>query len=162
MGDEGSGYAIGLAALRAVTRAADGRAAPTSLAGRILSAWDLPDAPALIPLVYHGGLAREQIGSLAGLVADEARAGDEAALGIIRGAAQDLAAALLSVARQLGFTGPTPCALGGGVLVHYKGLVDQVVENCRAAGVAPDPVSIVTDPVQGALRLAAARLAQRA
>ena len=159
LGDEGSGYAIGLAALRAVTRAADGRAAPTSLTGRILSAWNLPDTAGLIPLVYHGDLAREKIGSLAGLVAEEAQAGDEVALGIFETAARDLAAALVSVARQLGFTGPTPCALGGGVLVHLPELVVRVVASCQAAGVVLHPVSIVTDPVQGALRLAARRLA---
>jgi len=41
LGDEGSGYAIGLAALRAVVRASDGRAPHTRLTHSILEYWSL-------------------------------------------------------------------------------------------------------------------------
>src|SRR6185437_6227673 len=52
LGEEGSGYAIGSAALNAAVRAADGRGEPTSLLQRILATWGLSAAPELIPYVY--------------------------------------------------------------------------------------------------------------
>ncbi len=49
LGDEGSGFAIGLEALRRVTRASDGRASPTSLTSAILSALGVAEEWDLIP-----------------------------------------------------------------------------------------------------------------
>jgi glucosamine kinase len=48
LGDEGSGYALGLGALRAVLRAHDGRARPTTLTGAVLRETGLNEAAELV------------------------------------------------------------------------------------------------------------------
>src|SRR5689334_17310708 len=51
LGDEGSGYAIGLAGLRAVARAADGRGPATVLTDTLLGHWSLAAPQSLIQYV---------------------------------------------------------------------------------------------------------------
>src|SRR5207302_776208 len=55
LGDEGSGYAIALAGLRAAARSADGRAQVTPLTDRLLAAYGLTRPQELIGAVYRGG-----------------------------------------------------------------------------------------------------------
>lgn len=154
LGDEGSGYAIGLEALRAVTRAADGRGPATTLTHRVLHAWGLGQADDLVRRVYQRGAGREEISALVQLAAEEARAGDAAAVQILENAARDLSKALEACARQLNLKGAVPCALGGGVLSHNAELCAQVVQFAHRAGVCLEPVTIVRDPVMGAIRKA--------
>lgn len=162
MGDEGSGYAIGLAVLRAVTQAADGRGQPTSLTKAILSEFHLEKPADLVWLVYRSGLGRGEIANLARLVQVEARQGDKIARKIEREAARDLAALILSVVRQHGFSGTIPCALGGGVMVNNAVITRQVIRLVRRAGFNIDPVAVVENPALGAVRLAQQRVSQRA
>ena len=51
-GDEGSGYAIGIAALRAVMRAYDGRGRETLLSELVLGRYGLHTPPELIQAIY--------------------------------------------------------------------------------------------------------------
>ena len=67
LGDEGSGYWIGLKALQAVVRAADGRGQPTRLTELVLETLRLASAQELIQWVYTPGRTRE-IAQLAPLV----------------------------------------------------------------------------------------------
>src|SRR5262245_58880847 len=76
MGDEGSAYAIGLAALRAVARAADGRGPATALTRAVLDRWSLADLQALIRRVYREAAAPADIAALAALVEAIAAGGD--------------------------------------------------------------------------------------
>lgn len=154
MGDEGSGYAIGLAALRAVARATDGRGPATTLTDRILRHWGLSRPWDLVGKVYRSGAGRGEIAALAELVLEEAAAGDQAASQIKLQAARDLADAAVSVARQLGLEGNIPCALGGGVLAHQAHLATLLVEQAAIQGIRLDPVERVVDPVRGAIRIA--------
>lgn len=75
LGDEGSGYAVGLAALRAVARAADGRGPPTMLTDLILGRWSLPAPQTLIRRVYAPETSRAEIAALADLVVRAASRG---------------------------------------------------------------------------------------
>ena len=56
LGDEGSGYWIGRAALRAVLREADRRGPATQLTGLLLNYYGVARAQDLIHQVYHGAL----------------------------------------------------------------------------------------------------------
>ena len=53
LGDEGSGYAIGVEALRAVMRAFDGRGPATALTDAVLLHWSLKTPPDLVGRVYR-------------------------------------------------------------------------------------------------------------
>jgi N-acetylglucosamine kinase len=101
LGDEGSGYDIGRGALRAVLRAADGRAEPTTLTGRLLDAFAVSDAQDIKDVIYAPSFARDRIAALAPLVAEAAAAGDSAAMEILARAGEALALMALAVIRRL-------------------------------------------------------------
>ena len=60
LGDEGSGYAIGLAGLRAVVRAADGRGAETLLTRRLLERLELQDPGELVTALHTDSAQRRR------------------------------------------------------------------------------------------------------
>lgn len=156
LGDEGSGYAIGLAALRAVMRAYDGRGPATSLGEAILERWGLASAPDLVPRVYQELRGKQEIAALASVVEASAAAGDATAGRILAAAGGELAVAAQAVARRLALVDVVPCALAGGVIVGGR-LVRQQFEAAAAIlGLALDPVTLVPDPAMGAIRLAQA------
>ncbi len=82
LGDEGSGYWMGLEAIRTVCRAHDGRAPRTALTQAVLSELRLNEAPQLIPLLQGGKLEPERIAELARMVLIEAETGVSSAVDI--------------------------------------------------------------------------------
>ena len=63
LGDEGSAYALVLAGLRAVARAADGRGPATVLTERFLAEMSLSRPQELVPAIYRGGADRAALAS---------------------------------------------------------------------------------------------------
>ena len=88
LGDEGSGYWIGRAALRAVLREADKRGPKTVLTPMLLEHFGVGQAQSLIHEVYHTNLKPAAIGALARSVQRAFCEGDQAAVGILRGGGQ--------------------------------------------------------------------------
>jgi N-acetylglucosamine kinase-like BadF-type ATPase len=161
LGDEGSGYALGAAALVAAVRAADGRGEPTILLERILSAWGLDAANQLIARVYAGagGGATAPVAQVAPIVLQAARAGDALAQGIIQRGAEELALAALTAGRQLGFgVAPLPLALGGSLLLRDAGYRETVVR-AISREMALGEVALVEWPALSAARAAITLLA---
>jgi N-acetylglucosamine kinase-like BadF-type ATPase len=101
MGDEGSGYAIGIRALNAATAAFDRRAPATALVSAIPEHFGCSDLWSLHPKIYSGELGRPQIAEIARIVGDAANAGDAVAQTILAAAAEDLAAHALAVLNGL-------------------------------------------------------------
>jgi len=114
LGDEGSAFWLGHAAVRLGIRAADGRGPETSLLQRIAQTLELEIPDGLVTWFYDQDLSRNRVASLASLVEETAAAGDEAAESLLEQAAQHLASAGRAVARQLSFEGPYPLVLSGG------------------------------------------------
>ncbi len=154
LGDEGSGYAIGLAGLRAVARASDGRGPQTHLTQLILDHWQLALPYDLVRRVYRETRTHAEIAALAVLVDKAAGAGDLVAKAILADAGRELALAAWSVARRLALPNPAPCALAGGLLVHSARLVEALHGQARQLGLALAPVAQVREPAEGAIRLA--------
>lgn len=154
LGDEGSGYAVGLAALRAVVRATDRRGAETGLTAAILAEWALPSAESLIQRVYVDGLAPAVIAHLAPVVVRLAATGDQVSRSIIDDACGELALAAAAVARQLRLRGPVPCAIGGGLLVHVPAMKSGLQTAAASLDLSLDPITTVHEPAAGAVRLA--------
>lgn len=152
LGDEGSGYAIGLAALRAVARAADGRGPQTALTASLLAHWKLSQPQNLVQYVYQRDTGRAEIATLASLV--EAAGEDACACTIIRQAGQELALAVKGVAQQLGFVDAIPCALAGSVLVQGRRVTAALLEAAAEMGLILNPLTLVAEPALGALKLA--------
>lgn len=149
-GDEGSGYAIGQAALRAIARASDGRGPATSLTDNILAAWNLSIPDTLIDVV-HTQKTKTDIAQLAPLVLAAWRAGDAVARRIVRRAAQEQAHAALAVARSLSLPDPLALALGGGLFLHAEDFASLVLADVQRTHPGADAI-LVADPALLAAR----------
>lgn len=155
LGDEGSGYAIGLAALRAIARATDGRGPDTCLTPRLLPHFGLLDPWELIPAVYDDRDARHRIAALAPTTLAVAAEGDPVAQDIQDRAAGDLAAMVIAVARSLACADPGfHLVFSGGLLQHQGVLRDAVLRHLAGCQRAPQTSTVVEDPVHGAVLLA--------
>ncbi len=155
LGDEGSGYAIGCAALRAVTRAADGRGPGTSLTELVLDAMHLTEPPEVIPAIYNAPSPRFRIASLASCVFRAADEGDDVAEQIRRDAAIELGHLVRGVAHQLGYVHRHyDLALAGGVIVKQPSWTTLIVKSLADPNCSPRAVNVVEHPVSGAVLLA--------
>ncbi|XZE51702.1 N-acetylglucosamine kinase [Planctomycetaceae bacterium SH139] len=152
LGDEGSGYAIALAAIKAACRIADGRANDQLFFNTILSAIGLDSSHELVPWAYAAERTREEIASLTPTIFELFKV-SRIAQRIVHEAAEQLAQQVAILVRRLQLSG-YPLAMAGGVLVHqdrYRNLVNQQLHRLSSA---PTEITIVSDPVRGALRLA--------
>lgn len=101
MGDEGSGYWLGVEALRAVCRAFDHRAPRTRLTALVFDALNLAHMDELVPLIQSPQTKRDVIAKLAMLVFDAAENGDAVALDIRQRAALHMGNTAAAVARAM-------------------------------------------------------------
>ena len=139
MGDEGSGYDIGLQALRAAAQAYDGRGPATLLVDHIPAHFGLPNLEAVQEAVYAGRLNRAEIAGLARLTARLAGApeNDPVARVIFDRAGEALAVTVLAVAKQLDGSSLPVSPVGGvfkaGALIldpfsrHLRGRLPQTM-----------------------------------
>jgi N-acetylmuramic acid 6-phosphate etherase len=155
IGDEGSGYAIAVAALRSALRATDGWGPATGLTAVALARFAVSepnDLPAAV-----AAAERRTIAAFAPEVIALAEAGDAEAYRILAEAAADLGRQSLAVARRLGFAGGEyPLRLTGGLLCHSALLRDSLVEWLTAAHLPPASVTLVSDLALAAASAAAA------
>jgi N-acetylglucosamine kinase-like BadF-type ATPase len=148
--DAGSGYWIGIRALAAIARAADGRGPHTSLTSILLEALDLAQPLDLVPWLYLSETARTRaVAQLAPLVLDQAADGDLVAQVIVTSAAAELTTAAHTVMRRLDMTAPD-FAFAGGLLSGTNLLSESL---CTALGLDALPVPD-HPPVIGAALLA--------
>jgi N-acetylglucosamine kinase-like BadF-type ATPase len=155
LGDEGSGYWIGRAALRAVLREADRRGPKTALTRLLLAHFRVDHPQGLIHEVYHAPLKPSAIGALATCVQSAFGEGDEAAIGILRGAANELESAALSVVRRLGLGGETfRFILSGGIFRAVPWLEQELARRLPVAVPRSTVHMLDREPAEGAVRLA--------
>lgn len=155
LADEGSGYWLGLQAMRMAVQAYDGRSAKTSLLERCIEALDLGDITEIMHHIYVHGMSRSEIASLAPIVIDAAREGDGGAVALVHDSAASLARCVEAVARRLGLnSGPSELTLVGGLfsaadifVLPLKQAVLKRLNECRIT--APE-----LPPVLGACLLA--------
>lgn len=155
LGDEGSGYWIGRAALRAVLREADRRGQKTALTPLLLRRFGIKQAQGLLHEVYYSNLKPSAIGALAQCVQEAFGEGDAAAIGILRAAANELEASGIAVARRLGLIGDAfAIVLAGGIFRAVPWLKEELERRLPVA--APRSVTRLLDrePASGAVALA--------
>lgn len=152
LGDEGSAFWLGHAAVRAGIRAADGRGEPTTLFERIIDKLQIEAADGLVKWFYDQEYSRHRVAELAGIVEEAAVAGDETANELLDHAARHLARAARAVARQLEFTDSYPLVLSGGVFKACPSIADRF----EATLVLPqaEVVLLEGEPAEGAITLA--------
>lgn len=152
LGDEGSGYDLGLRALRAVLHAHDGRGPATGLTGTILGRTGVDSPEGLV--TWSARADKAEIAALAPCVLEAAEAGDDVASSLVRTAATDLAAHVDAIHERLAPWPETPTlAVAGGLLANGKLLREKTIAAVRA------PVRILdraVDAARGAAAIARA------
>ena len=155
LGDEGSGYWIGRAALRAVLREADRRGPRTALTPMLLRHFSVSQAQGLIHEVYHGNLRPAAIGALATCVQQAFGEGDEVAVGILHGAVRELEASALSVATRLDLAGQSfPFILAGGIFRAVPWLEQELSRRLPASVPGSSARLLDREPAEGAVAFA--------
>jgi N-acetylglucosamine kinase-like BadF-type ATPase len=154
IGDEGSGFWIGRAALDVYARWADGRLPEAeALAQALAVRLDLTQPYDLIDVIYRSRAPIPTIAALADVVLDQAGRGEPEAARIVAAAADALAALTLDVQARLLPETP-PLAFAGGLLTRENALTRAL---CQRLGVAALPRPLYP-PVIGAALLALALL----
>ena len=151
LGDEGSGFRIGLDALHAVVRADDGRDPPTVLREAVLEALGLERARPLVGWIASASKA--EVAALVPLVVRAAADGDEAARSILARAVDELVSHVGTVHRRAGpWPEPPDLALSGGLIFTRGPLRGPLVE--ALDGIALRLLDRDLDPPRGAARIA--------
>jgi N-acetylglucosamine kinase-like BadF-type ATPase len=134
LGDEGSGYWIGLHSLRRALKAHD-REQPTQILEKIGEIWGTPDLDDLVNL--GDSTPGPDFAALAPAINELAEAGDPVAVEVLAQAAADLVEFVLLVRAKLrrkhAITGEVPVAWTGGVIEHMTLVCEAFFTGLQAA-----------------------------
>ena len=155
LGDEGSGYWIGRAALRAVLHAADERGPRTALTAMLLEHFGVAEPQELIHEIYQTNLKPAAIGALASCVQRAFAEADDVAVGILQGAVHELESAAMSVARRLELVGTSfPFILAGGIFRAVPWLQQELLRRLPESSPNSHAQLLTREPAEGAVLLA--------
>jgi N-acetylglucosamine kinase-like BadF-type ATPase len=155
LADEGSGYEVGLKALRAVMRDYDGRGKKTLLSKIILEELNLKDILSLNKWVYGRPFSKDRIGSLAKTVCMTAEMGDKKSIDILTEEVEEAVISVVTVTHKLGFKNRDfDLVFVGGLFKckkYFKDiLISRLIENFPGINFKP----LVANPAEGAIKLA--------
>ena len=158
LGDEGSGYSIGRAAICEVLRAAEAQQPRTGLADQLLARLGVETAGDLPRRIAGAADRRTLVASLAPLVF-EAAAVDKAANEIIQSEFSRLATTLARAIAAAGLVEPPiPMSLAGGIFAGCPAARQAFAAALCNCGVDVAEVHIVHDPAVSALMIASTLL----
>lgn len=127
IGDEGSGYYIGISAINHIGREHDGIEEKTIMSDLILKHLNLKSAEGLIEYVYRSGAGKAEIASLARFVDEAYKNGDNIARGILLKAASELFMCCKAVIQTLNLENREVfLALNGSVVVNNECVRDEL------------------------------------
>jgi len=118
LGDEGSGFWIGLQAIRLAIRAQENGGTPTPLVQQVQAALRVDDLRDILPRFYSDDQSRPQVARLAPLVLSAAAEQDQQAAAIVDQAASELAALAQTICSAAQFCAPAERIIvpAGGIL----------------------------------------------
>lgn len=151
LGDEGSGYAIGLEAARAFARHIDGRGDPSRMYDLIGDRFSWTSRDRVIAAVYQ---EKFDLASVAPLVLDAASEGDAAARTILEGAAHALADTLAALVRRMHGTSPVGVVFIGGLVDHETVYARMLQKTITHSVPGAEVVPALYAPVRGAVIMA--------
>jgi len=153
LGDEGSGFWLGLHGMKAALHYRDGSGVETALVEAAVAFYGLEAVEDLQPLVYSKPLTKREIAAFTQEVETAAIAGDGVAASLFETAANDLAAQTRAPIEKLGLEGAFKVALVGGVFSSGDLLRAPFESAVRAF--APQAQFVVPEipPVGGSLLL---------
>ncbi|MDR1631120.1 MAG: hypothetical protein LBS36_13050 [Oscillospiraceae bacterium] len=162
LGDEGSGYKIGLAGIQKAVTAFEGATEKTLLTGALQKKYQVNDLHDLTHIFYDPPIERKAIADFAKQVFDCAHAGDSAASAIIKSAARELAATAAALLRE--FEKPVPLGVFGGIFMHHAIYFDAFCKELQRlvanVSVCRLPLVPVLGAVLGAMKAAGKKITE--
>lgn len=155
LGDEGSGYWIGLQGLRTLLRSEDGRSPATAMTEPLLGACEVSGPEELVSWIEDA--TKGEVAALAPTVIGCADDGDPGAAEIVDGAVHHLEGHIATAVRRLEEAGPAPSVdvvLWGGLVAPGGPLRERMATVLKARGLGCDARPV--DPPMGAAHLARA------
>jgi len=131
LNDAGSAYALGLAAMVAATREADGRGGPTTLTALVRKALGLRHFSEIFRKVHHDGFSRAEVAALAPRVVAAAEAGDAVARQLLGESVGAQVEMVVTVANRLGLARPE-LALTGGLITNASLVRERFLDQLAA------------------------------
>lgn len=153
-GDWGGGYDVGMAALVAAARSADGRGPRTVLESAVPAHFGLRDPLDVARAVHLRELSLERIGELARVVFPAAEA-DPVAAGIVQRQAEEIVTLATVALTRLELSDTAPdVVLGGGIIrAAPSGAIDTIVAGIRKTAPSARVVVARSAPIVGAVLL---------
>lgn len=151
--DGGSAHGLGLAAMKAAVRIADGRLPASPLLAKVMAALNLTEIRQIVDRVYRKGMSKAEVAALAPVVIEQWLAGDAAARGIVEQEIDELTWIIETAARKLDLAGPKVC-YSGGLIENSASYAAEVVRRSRERipGLEIGPAAL--SPLLGAVLLA--------
>jgi len=154
LGDQGSGYRIGLRVLQAVMLSYDGIAPPTRLTDLAVADMGLRHVPELLRVVHRPDADKSFIARFAALGIRAAESGDAAAIRILEAEAIDLAAAAKTlIAKDEAFR-TVELVVAGSIFRHSNHFLQKFQQEVRSEYGSIAICGVAERPEIGAARLA--------
>jgi N-acetylglucosamine kinase-like BadF-type ATPase len=157
LGDEGSAYAIGFAALKLLARTFDGRAREDETTALAARHFDITDRDGLLEAIYGAPLEVARVAALAPSIVAFAGKGNRASTKIVQGAAQELGELVRAAVRSAGLAELSPAIALSGGLFRENSMLSYLLEH-RVTNETPGAAIVRArdEPVLAALRFAEA------
>ncbi len=152
LGDEGSGFAIGTEAIRAVTRDIDRRGEARVLRTALATRFGLETRDAIVAKVYQ---EKFDLASLAPVVLEAAEKGDRTSMDILRNAASQLTDQLDAIIDRMGSAQAVTGVVFIGGLIDHDTLYSRIVTEAIHSRIPRAEIRPARyPPVQGAVLMA--------
>jgi len=150
VGDEGSGWWLGIAGLRAALRGRDGRGPRTILSETLPASMGYPGSSALVHHLW--GVPKAEVAALAPRVVEAADGGDAVAGALVEEAVRGIVEHLKALRKEWPTDERPPLALLGGLIVPGGPLRSRLLERLHDEGIRPKEAP--PDGARGAAALA--------
>lgn len=155
LGDQGSGYWVGLEALKAAIKVWDGRIEKSLILQAMIDHYQLKSADDMLVLAYSPQFGKPEIASFGRVVAACADAGDTIAQDILRRAGEELAQSVVAVIKRLGMENDEfVCGLVGGTFRAGPHLLTPFTSGVHAVAPKATVEPVRFPPVIGAILMA--------
>ncbi len=155
LGDEGSGYWLGVQSIKAALRDRESSGPPTALSEAAVRFFEATSVEALAVMVYAKPLTKSEIAAFAIETARIAERGDAVARDLYERGAAELAGQIVAVIRQTGLKGSFPVGLIGSAYKAGAVFVDPLADAVHALAPEARMTVVEMNPVGGSLLLAA-------
>jgi glucosamine kinase len=154
LGDEGSGYWLGIQSIKAALKDRDASGPETALTDAVVAFFQVDSVEALAALIYSKPLTKGEIAAFAVETATLAQRGDAVAGELYRRAARELGEQIVAVIHQTVLSGSFPVGLIGSAFRAGPVFVDPLVQVVHETAPEADVSVVETSPVGGSLLLA--------